>query len=124
MTSLHDNQQTRSVEFSKSKKGHEPDKPDSDSLVDPDPEPSLSDSSSKTSSSDLSTKKKKGNKKRKCRKHWKDGSSDPYSSDGFDYSNDSAYRCKRRKKKNHQEKDPIKLCPHLTGNLLTTAYKS
>ena len=49
MTPLPDNTQKRSTEISKNKKGHKPDKPDSDSMVNPDPEPSSSYSSSKTS---------------------------------------------------------------------------
>ena len=119
VTPLHDNPQTRSTEFSKNKKGHEPDKPDS--LVNPDPEPSSSDSSSKAYLSDSRSKKKKFDKNKKRCKNGKYESSDPSSSDDSGSSDDSDYRRKRHKKNIHQEKDPIKLCAHLTANLLTTA---
>ena len=39
-------------------------------------------------------------------------------------SDDSDYICKRRKnKRSHQKKDPIKLCAWSTAKFLTTAYK-
>ena len=41
------------------------------------------------------------------------------------FLNDSDYRRKRRKnKKSHHKKDPIKLCARLREKLLTIAYKS
>ena len=67
---------------------------------DPDPDPSLSDSS---------LKKNKRDKKKNRQKHNKHEASDSLSSDS-DSSDGSDYRCKQRKKKINQKKDPIKLC--------------
>ena len=54
----------------------------------------------------------------------KDESSDPFSSDNSDSTDDIHYRRKRRNNKKHCRKDPIRLCSTLTGKFLTTAYKS
>ena len=62
-------------------------------------------------------------KKKRC-KHRKDDSSDPSLSGDSDSSDDSHYRHKQHNNKKHRKKDPIRLCPTLTGKLLTTAYKS
>ena len=91
--------------------------------MNPDPEP-LSSDLSESSSSDSRSRKKKCTKKKNLRKHQKDDSSDPSSSDDSDSSDDSHYRRKRRKNKEHQKKDPIRLCATLSAKLLTTAYKS
>ena len=64
----------------------------------------------------------KRNKKKKCQKDKKQNSLGSSSSDS-DLSNDSDYICKRRKRKSHQGKYPIKLCVRLTKKLLTTVYK-
>ena len=45
-------------------------------------------------------------------------------SSDYDSSYDSDYRRKQHKKKRDHKTYPIKLCAHLTANLLTTAYKS
>ena len=45
-------------------------------------------------------------------------------SSDYDWSDESDYRRKRRKKKSHRKKDPIKLCARLTAKLLMTAYTS
>ena len=66
---------------------------------------------------------RKFDKKKNCRKHRKDDSSDPSSSNDSDSADDSDYRRKRHKEKSHHEKDTIKLCACLTEKLLTTAYK-
>ena len=63
-------------------------------------------------------------KKKKCRKHRKDDSSDPCSSDDSDLSYDIHYRRKRCKDKKNMKNDPIRLCVTLTANFLKTAYKS
>ena len=94
---------------------------------DPDPDSSWSDSSpdkynySNDSSSSKSIKKK-FNTKKNLWKHRKQDASES-SSRYSDSSDDSDYRCKRRKKKSHRKKDSIKLCARLTEKLLTTAYK-
>ena len=116
VTRLNNNQLTRSTDSSKHEDTYKPE-------VNPDPEPSSSDSS-ETSSSDSRAKKKINTKKKNSRKHQKDDLSDPSSSDDSYSSDDSHYRCKRRKNKNHREKDPIKQCATLTPKLPTTVYKS
>ena len=117
MTRLNENSApTRPTEFLENEKGHV-----SDNL---DPEPSLSDSSSKKSLSDLSSNKKELDKNKTHRKNRKDDSSDPSSSGNFDLSNDSDYRRKGHKKKNHRRKDTIKLCASLMAKFLTIVYKS
>ena len=74
--------------------------------------------------SDSSSKKNKRDKKKKRRKHRKDDSSDPSSSNDSNSSNNSDYRCNKFKREGDREKDPIKLCEHLTEIFLMTAYKS
>ena len=80
--------------------------------------------SSETSSSHSRAKKKKRYKKENRCEHRKDDSLDLFSRYDSDSSDDSHYRLRRRKNKNHQKKEPIKLCATLTAKLLTTAYKS
>ena len=53
-----------------------------------------------------------------------DDLSNPSLSDDSDSSDNSTYRRKRRKDKNHWKKDPIRLYATLTENLMTTAYRS
>ena len=101
MTTLHKNPLTRSTDSLKNEERHELE-------VNLDPEPSSLDLS-ETSSLDSRAKKKKRKKKKKSRKHWKDDSSDPSSSDDYDYSYDRNYRRKQRKNNKHWKKDLIKL---------------
>ena len=69
------------------------------------------------------SKSKKHHKKKNCRKRTKEDLSDSLLSNS-DSSTKSDYTRKRRKnKKIHQEKYPIKLCTKLTAKFLTTAYK-
>ena len=75
-TRINENQITRSMDISKRSKNHEPE-------VNPYPEPSSYDSS-ESSLSDLRARKKNRTKKKKCRKHRKDYSSDPSLSDDSD----------------------------------------
>ena len=93
-----------------------------------DPDPSLSDSSknynSSTDTNSIKSKKEKRDKKKNHRKDKKDNSLDPSSSDDSDLSYGIDYRRKLRKRKSDREKDPIKLCAHLTAKFLTIAYKS
>ena len=104
------------MDSSKRSEKHEPE-------VNPDPEPSSYDLS-ESQYSDSRARKKKSTKKKKRHKHQKDDSSDLSLSDDSNCSDDSHYRRKQRKEKNHRKKDPIRLCATLTANLLTTAYKS
>ena len=95
---------------------------------DPDRDPSSSYSSSKKYNSSneansIKSNKNKRDKKKKCQKDKKQDFSDSSSIDS-DSSEENNYRDKRRKNKSHQKKDPIKLCAHLTANLMMTAYKS
>ena len=115
-TRLDNNQLTRSTDSSKHEEKYEPE-------VNPDPEPSSS-YWSETLSLDSRAKKNKCRKRKNYRKHRKDYSSDPSSSDDSDSSYDSHYRRKRCKNKKHWKKHLIKLCATLTAKLLTTAYKS
>ena len=75
------------------------------------------------SSSDSSDDSHYRRKQLKDKKHQKDDSSEPSSSDDSDLSNDSHYRRKRCKDKKHQKKYPIRLCATLMKKLMTTAYK-
>ena len=61
---------------------------------------------------------------KKRQKHTKQDSSDSFPSNS-DFYDKSDYRHKKRKnKRSHRKKDPIKLCARLTAKFLTTAYKS
>ena len=88
----------------------------------PEPDPSLSDSSSKkyifsNYSNSSKSKKNKRDKKKKRRKHNKQDASDPSSSNNSDFSYDSDYIRKQRKRKSKWKKGSDKIMRTFNGKV-------
>ena len=91
------------------------------------PPTDLSDDSSSSSDSRHRRKKiirKIIRKRRRKNQKYESYPSSSDESDDSDSSEDGHYRRRRHTHREHQKKDPIRLCANLTAKLLTTAFKS